>query len=53
MRYVYLATCTNSECIAYNEDVRIVDATDPTVCGGCHGNITPQKTDEVWEDGVS
>jgi len=49
MRYIYIATCKNHECPVFNEETRLVDAGDKTLCGGCYTYSTPVKTEEEWE----
>lgn len=48
MQYVYLVTCDEPTCVAFENSVRMVEPSNPTICGGCRKKITPLKTDEEW-----
>ena len=52
MEYVYLVTCDEPTCVAFQNPVRMVEPTNPTTCGGCHKDLEPVKTDEQWVDVV-
>lgn len=43
-------TCTNVDCANADIEYRLVDVTDPVLCGGCGVFIDPVVTDEPSPD---
>ena len=46
---IWLFTCKTKDCENKTNPVRLVDATNPVLCGGCRELGNAVETDEIWE----
>lgn len=47
--FIYLFTCKTKDCENKDNPVRLVEPTNPVLCGACGAFSNAVKTDEVWE----